>query len=114
MLATLTPIGQMRHRITLQRQTNPTRNDYGEEVPGTWNDVATVWAAITPLVLIGNEFIQGQQVHAKRILRINIRYRADVIPAMRAKMGKRIFNFQTVSDKDERNIELEIRAEEAV
>ena len=114
MPAKYTPIGQMRHRIILQYQTNPTRNDYGEEIPGTWNDIATVWAKIASIPLIGNEFVQGQRIQAKTFVVINMRYRANVIPAMRAKMGKRVFNFQQISDLEERHIELAIRAEEAV
>ena len=102
--------GELRHRVTIQ-QKSVTRNTFGEEVV-TWQDVATVWAAIEPLR--GREFFESQQVNAEVTTRIRIRYRPGITPTMRVVFGNRVFDIQAVINVDERNRELHLMCREEV
>ena len=105
--------GKLRHRITIQ---NPpaARNEYGEEEQDSddWTDFKTVWAAITPLS--GRELWNAQQSQPDVTHRIEIRYLAGVTSKQRAKLGSRLFNFQSMANIEERNRELHIVAVERV
>ena len=80
--------GRLDRRITLQRQVASGQDAYG--APQTsWEDVATVWAAVEPVS--GREFWAQQQVQAEATIRLIIRYRADITAEMRAVMGARVF-----------------------
>jgi len=103
--------GELRHRVTIQQNNNPTRGSSGEEIPN-WQDVATVWAAVEPLR--GREFFESQQVNAEVTTRIRIRYRSGIAPTMRAVYGNRIFDIQAVINVDERNRELHLMCREEV
>jgi len=102
--------GELRHRVTIQ-QKSVTRNTFGEEIV-TWQDVATVWAAIEPLR--GREFFESQQVNAEVTTRIRIRYRPGITPTMRVVYGSRIFDIQAVINVEERNRELHLMCREEV
>lgn len=73
--------GRLRHRIKIQRKVE-TQNSTTGAVTYTWQDVATVWAAIEPLS--AREFIQSRAVQAEIVARIVIRHREDVTANMRA------------------------------
>lgn len=102
--------GDLRHRITLQQKVE-TRDEFGG-VTETWQDVATIHAAIEPLK--GREFFAAQQVQADTTGRIRIRYREGVVPAMRAKFGARVYDLQSVINVDERNRELHLLVREVI
>lgn len=66
---------KLRHRVILQAPAE-TQNQQTGDMEITWNDVATVWAAIEPLS--GREFIAAQAENNEVSARITIRYRPDV------------------------------------
>lgn len=84
----------MRHRIRFQKLTPGVDPETQEPIDGVWVDVATLWAAITPLS--GREFIAAQAVQSEVAGRIVIRYRSDIKAAMRGIEGDRIYNIQAV------------------
>lgn len=102
--------GDLRHRITIQ-QLIETRNELGEVVQ-SWQDFATVWAAIEPLR--GREYFDSQQINAEVTTRIRIRYRPGIKPKMRAVYGTRIFDIQSVIDIEERHQEIHLMCKEVV
>ena len=102
--------GELRHKITIQAK-GITQNEFGEPVE-TWSDVATVWASVQPLA--GREYFQAQQVKADITLRVRMRYRSGIQPAMRLLFESRVFEIQAVIDPDERHRELELLCAEKV
>jgi len=101
-------IGKLRHLVTLQRQTGAT-DSTGAETQ-TWSNLATVWAAIQPFT--GRELFQNNQLTALGDTRILLRYYPGLRPKDRVLFGTRIFEIRDVSNRDERNIEMELIAQE--
>lgn len=92
--------GKLRHRLLIQRPVETQDANTGDMVL-TWQDVASVWAAIEPLSV--REFITAQVESSKVEARITIRYRADVNHQMRlVHLAKdKIYNIEGVlSDKN--------------
>lgn len=102
--------GELRHRVTIQ-EASETVTSAGERSK-TWNDVATVWAAIEPLT--GRERWQAQQVMATATHRVRMRYRGDVDVENRLVYGSRVLDILQVINPDERGRELVIICAEAV
>lgn len=102
--------GELRHRITIQEQ-GETKDSFGADTL-TWQDFATVWAAIEPLQ--GREYFAAQQVHAEVTTKIRIRYLPGVKPSMLVLFGNRKFNILAVTNSNERNRELVLMAKELV
>lgn len=75
-------IGEMKERVTIQQKTTVTDTQLGRSV--TWSDVETVWASVRPWPRAGGENIRAQAITAQMDYEIEIRYRADVTPTMRA------------------------------
>jgi SPP1 family predicted phage head-tail adaptor len=80
--------GRLRHRVRIEQLEDAldTSGDSLQDpetgvVTQTWEEVATVWAAIEPLS--SKEFIQSQTTQAQIVARITIRYRAGLDAAMR-------------------------------
>lgn len=69
----------MNQRVTLQRRA--TGVDALGQPASTWEDIATVWAQAEPLR--GREFFAAGQTQQEAQVRFRIRWRADVVPAMR-------------------------------
>ncbi len=91
-------IGDLRYRLTLER---PTRvSDGGGGAVTTWDFVADVWAAIAPRG--GTETIVAEAIAGRSTFSIHMRYRSDVTPDMRLRLGARIFEILAVSDADDR------------
>lgn len=84
--------GKLKHRITLQRPAAG-QDAYGQPLTG-WTDVATVWASITDMT--GREYIAAAAVQASVQTRITIRYRADIVAAMRVLHGTDVYNIAAV------------------
>jgi len=103
-------IGQLRHRVTLQQAVEQDDGYGGRTV--TWQDVATVWAAVEPLR--GDERYRAQQVRAQLSHRVTIRYRPGVRPGMRVVYGGRLLAITAVIDPEERHERLELLCEEEV
>jgi SPP1 family predicted phage head-tail adaptor len=102
--------GQLRHKVVIQENV-PSRDGYGAEVE-SWDEYATVWAAIEPIR--GREFWESQQINAEVTARITIRYLAGVTPKMRILHGTRIFEILSVINPEERNRELQLMVKENV
>lgn len=89
--------GELRERITLQRNT-PTRDGFGAEVP-SWATVATVWAKV--VATSGNEQINQSIGVATTVYSITIRARDDVDTNMRILYEGATLEIKAVLDSDE-------------
>jgi len=105
--------GKLRHRVTLQQRVtgSPQKTPMGAP-DAAWSDVATVWADVRPLG--GRELFLAQQAESKVEAEIEIRYRAGVVAAMRAKHGAVIYNIEAVIDPEERHIRMVLRCSRGV
>ena len=105
--------GILRHRVDLQTNT-PTRDAFGAEV-AAWSTVATVWAAVSPVS--GREFIEAKARAVDVTTRITIRYRPDVLPSptnWRVLFGARVFDIDSVINRDERGMTIDLMCREVI
>lgn len=65
----------LRHRVVIQKPVETQDSNTGA-ITTTWQDIATVWAAIEPLSV--KEIIAAQAEDSKMTGRITIRYRSDI------------------------------------
>lgn len=100
--------GRLRHRVTLQT-TSITRDAYGGETI-TWVDLATVWAECLPLS--GREFLAARAEVAESLLKIRIRWRADVSTTTRAVWEGRVYDIEAALDTGGRHDELVLMCKE--
>lgn len=107
-----TATGQFRHRIQLQRLTDPPERSATGEPLKSYAIFGTEWAAFRTLA--GVERLAGQQVNALQTHEITIHYRSDVTPEHRILSGTRVFDIKDVRNVDEANIELRMRCTEVV
>ncbi len=106
-------IGALRHRVAIEAE-NATADGAGG-LTDPWTNpiqVASVWAEITPLT--GAEQLRAMRLEDRVSHRIRMRYRADVTPQHRFRLGRRVFNIRSVLNEDERDRWLTILAEEGV
>ncbi len=103
-------VGKLRHRVTIQQLVN-TDDGAGGSIE-TWQNVATVWAAIEPLR--GNERYAAQQVQSTLTHKVTIRYREGIKPQMRLTYKGRIFDIESVIDIEERHHWLELFCSEVI
>ena len=96
--------GDLRQRITLQ-QRDSGKDTFGQQVT-TWTTVATVWAKAEPLT--GREFFQAGQTQSAVDVRFSIRYRTDVLPAMRVQWRNENYEIVAVIDTDAARDKLEL------
>lgn len=71
--------GQLRHKVTLQKE-QETTGPYGQ-VATEWVDADHAWAEVAPLS--GREYIAAQAINATVDTRITIRHRRDITPKWR-------------------------------
>jgi len=107
-VSAVTPIGRLRHRVTLQQPVDA--DDGSGGTTRTWSDVATLWARIEPLS--ADERVAAGRIEAAADHRIVIRWRAGVTAAMRFSFGTRVFEIRGVTDRDERHRFLDCLCEE--
>jgi len=101
--------GTLRHRITIQSRSTAQDSSGGQS--DAWTDFAVnVRSYIRPLS--SHELIAAKGVQSETSHEITIRYRPDIIAAMRAVYNGRYFNLGPPRNTDERNIELIIPAVE--
>lgn len=84
--------GRLRHRVRLERF--DTSNDSNGDPVQEWDLVAEVWAAIEPLS--AREFVASQAMQSQVTARITIRWRDDVVAAMRIVHGAKVYNIAGV------------------
>lgn len=101
---------RLRERVTLQQFS--LAPDGAGGYAKSWQDVATLWAEVTPLS--GREQLRAMTLEASVNHRIILRYRAGVTAGMRILMNERIFNIRAVINMQERESALELLAEEGV
>ena len=70
--------GKLGRRVTFQQPTNAV-DDYGQPVPGSFDDVATVWAAIRPTG--SSERLAASQMQSGQTHVITVRYAASIAAA---------------------------------
>ena len=92
------PIGALRHRLVIESAVRVP--DDGGGVSRTWSNIAEVWAAIDPVK--GRETVVAEAVTGSVSFVIHIRYRNDVVPAMRFRLGTRVFEILAVFDASDR------------
>ena len=83
--------GELNRRITFQRPT-AALDEFGQPVPGGFEDVATVWAAIRPVG--SNERLAAAQMQSGQTHVITVRYSATLAAAAgswRIAHGGRLF-----------------------
>lgn len=103
-------IGDLRHRITIQKYV-ATRDSFGGEIQ-TWQDVAKVWASIEPIS--GKEYFSSQQVNAEVNTRITIRHLEVITPKMRVVFKDRSFDILSVINIKEKKKELHLMCKENI
>jgi SPP1 family predicted phage head-tail adaptor len=91
-------IGKLRHRLTLEA---PARTeDGGGGATLAWSAAAEIWGAVeTPG---GTEGMAADRLSGARQVVVSIRHRGDVSPAMRFRLGDRLFAIRAVLDPDGR------------
>lgn len=99
-------IGELRHRITLQKQT-VTVNDNGFEVR-SWGDHKTVWAVASNLH--GREYFEAAAVQAENTVKFTIRHLPDLDTNMRIVFRDRQYNITAVDNIKYQNRYIEIKA----
>jgi SPP1 family predicted phage head-tail adaptor len=109
-MAYRTPIGEMRKRILIQRQSDS--GTASGETTQTPSDFRRAWARILPTA--GGESWIAKELQELITCRINMRYQKGILPKMRAVWQGRIFNFVSVRDLEEMHEELEILAKEEI
>jgi SPP1 family predicted phage head-tail adaptor len=105
--------GKLRHRVEIQAPAT-TENAKGETVK-SWQTVDVVWASVEPVPSNRrfSEAFVALQVVAHITHTITMRF-WPITPAHRIKFGNRIFNIDTPTNPEERNIQMVILAREEV
>jgi SPP1 family predicted phage head-tail adaptor len=98
----------LRNRITLQQKLI---NKDPEGLPiETWQDIATIWAAVEPLR--GREYFQAATMQSQNMTRFTTRYRKGITSIMRILYDNRSYDIQSVIDVEGRHQQLELMAKE--
>lgn len=95
---------KLKHRIRIQAPADGQAPD-GGSVPG-WTDLAAVWASIEDLT--GREYQAAQATQNPVQTRIRIRYRPDIVSAMRVLYGANVYSIEAVLDRDGSRRELQL------
>lgn len=103
-------IGDLRHRITLQKCISIV--DEEGFATQTWQDVATVWAAVENLY--GREYWQAAAIQAENTVKFTIRYRNDIDHTMRIKLKDKLYNIIFIDNIKYQNKFIEIKAQEVI
>jgi len=103
-------IGQLRHRLTLQMITGSSKNSYGERVE-TRADVAKVWGSVEPLQ--GRELQAAVQSQSRSTHKITIRHRENVTPRSQVLFDGRVFEIESLINREERGRWLDMMAIES-
>jgi len=101
--------GELRHYVTLERQTT-TQNNIGEPIV-TWIEFAPTYAKIEPLT--GREYFSAKEKQNEVTTRITIRFVDGVTEDMRVNHNGRIYEIDAVLNVDERNERIQIMCHEA-
>lgn len=103
--------GELRHRITIEQLTEVPKDTFGAPAR-IWTTFDTRSARVRPLR--GKELFDAQQVYPTVDHAIKIRHLSGVTAKMRVSFRGRIFDIKGISNRDERNIENDLMATEAI
>lgn len=101
--------GRLRNQVTIQTPTE-TRSGTSGQVVKSWATLATVWAGIEPLS--GRELAQAGAEQSVSDFRIVLRYLSTVTNKCRVVFGSRVFEIQSVINRNERGADMELRCTE--
>ncbi|MBW8382217.1 MAG: phage head closure protein [Youngiibacter sp.] len=101
-------IGEMRHRIKIQRIAITT-NENGYEVE-SHEVVKTVWAKVSNLH--GKEFFAAKAVQSDNTVKFTIRYISGLDQSMQILFQEKIYNITSIDNIRYRNEYIEIQAKE--
>lgn len=104
----MTGPGGLRHRLALQEVQRV--SDGAGGFTASWADIAGLWAQLTPAG--GSEGVAAGRLAGKRAYEVVLRYRDGVEPAMRFRLGARVFEILAVADRGERRRWLHCLCEE--
>jgi SPP1 family predicted phage head-tail adaptor len=102
--------GKYRVPVTIQ-QRQSTRDSYGSTTD-EWVDVIKTRAGIFPLG--GSEFFKANEINSQITHRVHIRYVPGITPDMRIVLNGRNLMITSISNYQERNIELQMYCKELV
>jgi SPP1 family predicted phage head-tail adaptor len=111
-LQTITPPEERNKYVAIEVPQQPARSDANGQTICDWTLFCQCWVKIKPLS--GRELWLAKQAQARVTHEITMLYQPGIDPTMRAVLGERIFNFDSVRNKDEQNLELIILAIENV
>jgi SPP1 family predicted phage head-tail adaptor len=101
-------IGEMRHRITIQKVTiSMNENGYEIEIPEL---VKEVWAKVSNLH--GKEFFEAKAVQAENTVKFTIRYISGLDQTMQIHFQGKTYNITSIDNIKYRNDYIEIQAKE--
>lgn len=99
-------IGDLRHRLTLQKFTTVVNeNGFEEEA---WQDYKTVWASVSNLS--GREYYQAATVQAEKTVKLLIRYSQELDTSMRILFKNKQYNITSIDNMKYANKYIEIKA----
>ena len=85
--------GDLRTRVTIQKKGGGV-DDWGQPIPGSWTDVATVWSDFRHLS--GSESIRADAETSIVKASIRIRWRSDLNAGMRVLVGEKVYSIGAV------------------
>jgi SPP1 family predicted phage head-tail adaptor len=88
----MTAIGDLRDVVTIQSP-GLAQDEIGEAV-AAWGAFVTVRAYVRDLT--GRELVAAQSVQSQVTTKITIRFREDILPAMRVTRGAEVYTIQNV------------------
>jgi len=105
-------IGPYRQRVTLQSP-QTTRDAYGAEVV-TWKNERTVWANVQPFQ--GREYLEARATTQSLTHRVRLRWQPGLAihPSWRLLFESRVFDIETVQNRQEENKETVLWCKEVV
>ena len=104
----MSPIGQLRHRLTLEAPDETADGAGG--VARLWSSLGEVWAAIEPMAAGGT--VVADRPLGRLTHRILLRHRDGLTLNHRLRLGYRIFAIRALRDPDERGRFTECLVEE--
>lgn len=102
--------GALRHKLTLEAPTRTGDGGGGAEV--SWSPVDEVWARIE--ARSGAETVTAEKRASRLSHTVTLRWRADLDPTQRLRLGARVLEIEAVSDPDGRRRWLQCRCTERV
>jgi len=101
-------VSDLRRRLVLEEAQRV--SDGAGGFTETWAEVATVWAALQSSG--GGEAVESGRLAGRVSHTVTLRYRDGVTPAMRFRLGTRVFHILAAIDADERRHWLRCLCEE--